>query len=331
MEVGSSLSEPDKAGYLYTLSGSSFLGKEKWRRKYYVLAGSSLYRYKSLDEAVSERNAEKVVSLVNYDICERDQKNIHSRAFVFTLDGKSENLQSKYVFAADSHSEMQDWIGKIGKILLKIHPNKTPQKSTYLSNSKKSEYSSNEEINNEDITRYKDDKPISDVFSGKKKNFLVKDESNNEDGYNIMEASYSCSEDSLNIWDNDGYPFNDSKNSDDLHKQVVVDLDVSEKTPKIDLEIKMPPMGPAASTSVNGKAINLSDGELRARIKKILKDDVNGSFINLKSIIEYSDDYTMVETVAARTLIATLILFISTIIAGYFYFDFLLTGLDGKF
>ncbi|GAB6032879.1 hypothetical protein CHUAL_012077 [Chamberlinius hualienensis] len=247
MEVGSSLSEPDKAGYLYTLSGSSFLGKEKWKRKYYVLAGSSLYRYKSLDEAVSERNAEKVVSLVNYDICERDQKNIHSRAFVFTLDGKSEeNLQPKYVFAADSHSEMQDWIGKIANILLKIHRNKTPQKSTYLSNNKKSEYISNEELNNEDITRYKDEKPISDVFSGKKKNFSVKSD-NNEGEYNIMEASYSCSEDSLNIWDNDGHPVNYLKHRDDLNKQVVVHLDVSENTPKIDLEINMPPIGPAAS------------------------------------------------------------------------------------
>ncbi|GAB6018948.1 hypothetical protein CHUAL_000593 [Chamberlinius hualienensis] len=122
--TSSSFKQPDKAGYLHTFTGSSFLGKEKWKRRYYVLTGSYLHRFKKLEDAISERYSDRRISLEKYDICQRDDKNTYNKDFVFILDGAfGDNQQQKYVFAAENNADMQDWISQVRRTLVRIQQN----------------------------------------------------------------------------------------------------------------------------------------------------------------------------------------------------------------
>lgn len=129
-----SVSKQEKAGYLQTFSSKTFLTRDKWKPRYYVLNGSKLYRFYKKEDATSLPNASnarcRVINLGEYDICQYVPENDVKREHCFVLDSaNSESDQTRYMFCANTKEEMQDWMSHLRKAISRIRETpKRPQR-----------------------------------------------------------------------------------------------------------------------------------------------------------------------------------------------------------
>jgi len=119
-----SLEKAEKVGYLHTFSSKTFLSREKWKKRYYVLTGTKLYRFLKKEDASLELSAasrRRLINLDSYDICQQISESECKKEHAFILDGANSSTdQIKYVFAAENKAEMQDWISRLRKAILGV-------------------------------------------------------------------------------------------------------------------------------------------------------------------------------------------------------------------